>query len=274
MRARERRAEIDRILASGGEVKVADLAERLHVASSTIRRDLDRLRGEGRLTRTYGGAVVGVYSGTWPTIHERALVARRQKDAIGRWAATQVADGETIILDAGTTTGRVAHHLRDRQRLTVITNGITALTELAQASRVDVVVLGGGFQRPGQGFVGPLTELSLQRLSADKAFLGADGLMARCGICEGNPLQTRSKEMMAERARQVFVLADSSKIGRAPAGAWAPLDHPYTLVTDSGATDTQLAPFRERGFVSIIVVPVPGRQRSRGGADLAPASTD
>jgi DeoR/GlpR family transcriptional regulator of sugar metabolism len=262
MRARERRAEIDRIIGAGGEVKVVDLARRLHVASSTIRRDLDRLRTEGKLTRTYGGAVGGVQSGTGPALHERANRARRQKDAIGRWAAAQVGDGETIILDAGTTTGRVANHLRDRQRLTVVTNGITTLIELAQASLVEVIMLGGTFRRACQGFVGPLTELTLNRLSADKAFLGADGLVGSRGICEASPVLTRCKELMAERARQVFVLADASKIGQAPYDAWAPLDHPYTLVTDSGVTDEQLAPFRERGNVSIIVVPVPIRPRT------------
>jgi DeoR/GlpR family transcriptional regulator of sugar metabolism len=262
MRASERRAEIDRILGAGGEVKVVDLAERLHVTSSTIRRDLDRLRSEGKLTRTYGGAVGGVHSGSGPPLPGRALRARRQKDAIGRWAAAQVGDGETVILDSGTTTGQAAHHLRDRQRLTVVTNGITALIELVQASRVEVIVLGGTFRRMGQGFVGPLTELTLNRLSADKVFLGADGLVAARGICESSPVQTRCKELMAERGRQVFVLADASKIGRAPFDAWAPLDRPYTLVTDSGVTDDQLAPFRERGYVSIVVVPVPIRPRS------------
>ncbi len=266
MRARERRAEIDRILAAGGEVKVVDLAERLHVASSTIRRDLDRLRGEGRLTRTYGGAVVGAYSGAGQALHqgalhERALRARRQKAAIGRWAAAQVADGETIMLDAGTTTGEVARHLRDRQRLAVITNGIGPMLELAQAGAVELIVLGGNLRRTGQAFAGPLTEVGLHRLSADKVFLGADGLVAGRGICEASPAQARCKELMAERGRQVFVLADASKLGRAAADAWAPLDHPYTLVTDSGASHAQLAPFRERGSVSIVVVPVLGRQR-------------
>ncbi|MBX6357849.1 MAG: DeoR/GlpR transcriptional regulator [Micromonosporaceae bacterium] len=269
MRASERRAEIDRILGAGGEVKVVDLAERLHVTPSTIRRDLDRLRSEGRLTRTYGGAVGGGHPGAGPAPHERAMPARRQKDLIGRWAAAQIRDGETVLLDAGTTTGRVAHHLRDRQRLTVVTNGLTPLIELAQASRVEVIVLGGSFRRTGQGFVGPLTELTLSRLSADKVFLGADGLVGDRGICESSLVQARCKELMAECGREVFVLADASKIGRAPYDAWAPLDRPYTLVTDSGVTEDQLAPFRERGHVSIVVVPVPVRPRS-GNRDEQP----
>lgn len=267
MRASERRAEIDRILSAGGEAKVAELADRLHVTSSTIRRDLDRLRGEGKLTRTYGGAVGGAHPGVRPLQPQRANQASRQKDAIGRWAAAQVAAGETIILDAGTTTGRAAHHLRDRDRLTVVTNGVAPMIELVQGSRVEVIVLGGTFRRLGQSLVGPLTELTLTRLSADKAFLGADGLVAARGINEASPVQTWCKELMAERARQVFVLADSSKIGRAPFDAWAPLDRPYTLVTDSGVTDEQLAPFRERGHVSIVVVPVPVRPRAADRAE-------
>jgi DeoR/GlpR family transcriptional regulator of sugar metabolism len=255
MRAKDRRELLLRLVAEE-EVSVEALANRLHVTPSTIRRDLTKLTSEGKVTRTYGGAVTTADRSPEPTLHQRAARCRAEKNAIGRWAATQVAEGETVILDAGTTTGRVAHHLRDRLGLTVVTNGITSLLELAGAEDVEVVALGGTLRHISQGFVGPLTEMVLTRLSADRLFLGADGLVADRGICEFSSVQTRLKELMAARARETYVLADHTKLGHAPFNAWAPLERPWTLVTDDGATTEQLAPFRRLSHTHVTIVPV------------------
>jgi DeoR/GlpR family transcriptional regulator of sugar metabolism len=254
MRGTGRRAEIARILATDGQVKVEALAERLGVTTSTIRRDLNRLTAEGNVARTYGGALVTAPPAE-PSLHQRETLAPREKDVIGRWAAARIEPGETVMLDAGTTVGRVAHHLRGRSDLTVITNGLTSIIELADAEGVEVTVLGGSLRHISHGMIGPLTELSLSRLSADRVFLGADGLVADRGICEASPHQTRAKELMASRGRDVYVLVDSSKIGRAPFAAWAVLERPWTLVTDSGATEDLLAPFRALSHVSVEVLP-------------------
>jgi DeoR/GlpR family transcriptional regulator of sugar metabolism len=160
------------------------------------------------------------------------------------------------MLDAGTTAGQVAHHLRRRTGITVITNGLTAILELATADAIEVVVLGGSLRHISQGLVGPLADLTVSRLTADRVFLGADGIVADRGICEASIVQTRTKENMAARGRHVYVLADSSKIGRAPFDAWAPLEFPFTLVTDDGVSDARLAPFREIPNINIVVVPV------------------
>ena len=130
-------------------------------------------------------------------------------------------DGETILLDAGTTTGRVAAHLVDRSNITVVTNGLTALSELSHAYGVQVVVLGGRLRQLSQGLIGPLTDSSLASITFDRAFLGADGLRADFGICEAEIEQTRTKELMASRAAHVYVVADSSKLGTRPFNAWA-----------------------------------------------------
>jgi DeoR/GlpR family transcriptional regulator of sugar metabolism len=254
MRSAERRQHIAGLLAAHGTVSVDQLAEQLGVTPSTIRRDLTRLTGEGRVTRTYGGAVVAAAGSPEPPLHRRAREARAQKDAIGSWAAAQVSDGETIMLDAGTTVGRAAHHLRGRAGITVITNGLTSIVELADADDIEVIVLGGSLRHISHGLVGPVTDMNLARFSADKAFLGADGLTAERGICEASPVQTRTKELMAAHSTQIYVLADSSKIGCAPFMAWAPIERPWTLVTDSLATDEQLAPFRARPGIAVVVV--------------------
>jgi DeoR/GlpR family transcriptional regulator of sugar metabolism len=252
MRVKDRRSHIAQLLGRDGGVNVDELARLLNVTASTIRRDLTRLAVEGGIARTYGGAVSFANRAEEPPLHQRALQARAEKDAIGRWAANQIGEGETVILDAGSTVGRVAHHLRHRTGLTVITNGLTSVIELAD-SDIRVVALGGELRHISHGFVGPLTDMTLARLSADRAFLGADGLVADRGICEASTVQTCTKELMAARSRKVYVLADGSKIAQAPFDAWAPLEQPWTLVTDSTATSEQLEPFRRRPHIDVVV---------------------
>lgn len=250
--AGQRREQITQLIARAGLVDVEQLALTFDVTPSTIRRDLAVLTASGGLTRTYGGAIA-VGSGQEPSLGQRTTMAVTQKEQIARLAATFVQDGETLVLDAGTTTGSLARRLRGRAGLTVITNGMTTLTELGDDDHVHVIGLGGDLRNISQGFVGPLAELALTRLTADRAFLGADSLDARLGICEASPVQTRLKELMMEHADAVYVLADSSKLGRKAFDAWAPLEKPWTLITDAGATEEQLAPFRERGDATVLV---------------------
>ncbi|GAA0536269.1 DeoR family transcriptional regulator [Saccharopolyspora subtropica] len=252
MPAGQRRALIERLVTEQGAVQVEQLAASLSVTPSTIRRDLSLLTEQGKLARTYGGAMPAATAE--PSLGQRTRLATAEKDRIARWAAARIGSAEAVILDAGTTTGRLAHHLRDRAGLTVITNGITALTELADADAVRVIALAGEMRHISQGFVGPLAELTLSRITADKVFLGADGLDPRLGICEASLHQTRLKELMVERAREVYVLADASKLGTAPFNAWAPLPRSWTLVTDSSATDEALAPFRALPGAKVVVV--------------------
>ncbi|WP_235010184.1 DeoR/GlpR family DNA-binding transcription regulator [Mycobacterium sp. 3519A] len=252
LKASARRDQIKRLTSAQGLVNVEQLAESFDVTPSTIRRDLSLLTERGELARTYGGAIA-TSAGREATLGQRAAMATAQKEQIARLAATFVADGETVILDAGTTTGRLARRLRGRDALTVITNGVTTLGELADAQSVHMVCLGGDLRHISQGFVGPLAELSLSRLTADRAFLGADALHPKFGICEASAVQTRLKELMMNRADHVYVLADSSKLGQAPFDAWAPIERPWTLITDGDASAEQLAPFRALSGATVLV---------------------
>jgi DeoR/GlpR family transcriptional regulator of sugar metabolism len=254
LRAGERRDQIKRLTSLDGLVDVERLAETFAVTPSTIRRDLAQLTAGGDLTRTFGGAIANVNAASpEASLGQRAGMAVAQKEQIARLASTFVEDGETLILDAGTTTGRLARRLRVHRGLTVITNGMTTLTELATADDLQVIALGGDLRSISQGFVGPLAELALARLTADRAFLGADSLDARFGICEASPVQTRLKELMMDRAEHVYVLADSSKVGRAAFDAWAPIERPWTLITDADVSDEQLAPFHAREEITVLV---------------------
>ncbi|MGE4481587.1 DeoR/GlpR family DNA-binding transcription regulator [Acidocella sp.] len=233
-----------------GTADVEALSAELGVSASTIRRDLTRLAAEGHVLRTYGGAAVPEQS-----VQVRAQENPREKQAIARLAAQFVQPGETLLLDAGTTTGALAAELAAREalQLHVITNGLTTITALAGVPGVELTVLGGRMRQISFGTVGPAAEQALRRLTADRVFLGCDGVVAGRGICEATEAQVCLKELMIAQAWEVYVLADASKLGRTASTAWALLPERWTLITDIRATEDQLAPFRACYGVRVLI---------------------
>ena len=255
---RTRRADILRRLA-GGQASAQALAEAFGVSLSTVRRDLDVLARDGALLRTFGGAAPGgLMLLPEQSLAERAARSAPQKRAIARLAAGLVQPGETVILDAGTTTGALAEALRPRSGLRVVAGGLTSLAALAGAPGIEVVALGGVLRPMSLGFVGPHAEHVLRRTTASRAFLGADGVVAGRGLCEASADQASLKELMAGQADAVYVLATADKLGRAVSQAWTPLDRAWTLITDADATDAQLQPFRDLGGVTVLQAQRPG----------------
>lgn len=252
MKASERREEILRMATANGLASVEELGRHFDVTPSTIRRDLARLADTGQLARTYGG-VIAVGTHREPPLLERTREAHAAKRAIGRWAASRVSSGDTVLLDAGTSTSEVAHNLRDRGPLTVVTLGLTPLQELSGARQVEVVLLGGCYREVSQSFIGPLTEAALEGMTFDSAFLGADGVTADRGICEARYEQTRLKTLLGRSAERTYVLAHATKLGARPFNAWARLEANWAVVTDDSVTPEQLAPFEEAG-VEVVVV--------------------
>ncbi|WP_432563782.1 DeoR/GlpR family DNA-binding transcription regulator [Kineococcus sp. SYSU DK003] len=255
--SRERRQRILDLASTSGLASVEELSLRFGVTASTIRRDLAKLTEEGLVTRTYGGAVPTT-AHPEETLRQRTGEAYAAKRGIARWAAAQVLAGETVLLDAGTTVGALAHELRTHTSLTAVTVGLTALEALAEADDVEVISLGGELRHVSQGFIGPFTEANLERVTADRVFLGADGVTAEDGICEADHRQTRLKELMARRAGRVYVLAHAGKLGHRPFHAWARLQPGWTLVTDDSADARSLAPFHVEGL-EVVVVDAEGR---------------
>ncbi len=251
---RVRRDAIVTLATTTGLASVEELSTRFGVTPSTIRRDLAQLESEGQLARTYGG-VMPLVAHPEASLRQRLGEAFEAKRAIATWAAAQIGTGETVLLDSGSTTGAVAHELRDAHDLTVATTGLTALQELVNAERVSVECLGGTLRHLSQGFLGPLAEDALGRMTFDRVFLGADAVTAQDGICEATLEQTRLKELMARRSVQVYVLVHAAKLGRRPFHAWARLPERWTLVTDSGADDSAVSPFTAAGVEVVRVKP-------------------
>ncbi len=162
-----------------------------------------------------------------------------------------MADGATIFVDAGSTCAQLAEHLRDRS-LTVLTRGLEIALMLAASPGVEVVVPGGRVAPKSHGLVGPLTDLALDRMVVDVAFLGVDAVDPVNGVGEPTLAEAEVKERVAQRARQVVVLADATKLRRVGVPAWAPLPAGWTLITNETGVEA-LAPFRAAG---VELVPV------------------
>jgi DeoR/GlpR family transcriptional regulator of sugar metabolism len=208
---------------------VDDLARRFGVSASTVRRDLQHLSDTKAVRRTYGGAILAAPSAE-TTLDQRLAVNGPEKQAIARAALALITDGETL-----TAFGRL---LLDR-RLRIITNNLALLPLLARAPEIDLVVLGGSVRTTSMGTVGPLAVEALRRMTADRAVMSADGVVAGRGLCEASLDQVALKSAMIAQAQDTVVLADAGKLGRAEQRAWAPLPPRWTLVTDAAASQDQ-----------------------------------
>jgi DeoR/GlpR family transcriptional regulator of sugar metabolism len=214
---------------------------------------LNQLALQGRLVRTLGGAVpVGGHEPEF-TLSQRKNLHKSKKEAIARAAVAEIRDGETIILDSGTTTNALAVQLRGRFHLRVITNNLQVIATLANDVGIDLVMIGGTVRQKSHSTIGPLAEIALRRLTADRVFLGADGIVAKRGLCEASSDQIQLKEVMMAQSTKIYVLADSSKLGRAAQQAWAPLNIPWTLITDVDAEAEQIEAFRTLRDVTVMV---------------------
>ncbi|TCR62284.1 DeoR/GlpR family DNA-binding transcription regulator [Bosea sp. BK604] len=234
MRSKERRSLLLGTL-QAGEVDVADLAHRFGVSASTVRRDLQRLSDENAVRRTYGGAILTTHARE-ATLGERQAAQGGQKRAIAHAALASIEDGDTLILDAGSTVLALGMLLKGR-RLSIVTNNLAVLPFLAGEPQIDVTVLGGALRANSMGTVGPLAIDALRRITADRVFMSADGVVAGRGLCEASLDQVALKSLMMEQAREIVVLADRTKLGRSEQSAWAPLPPHWHLVTDAPATD-------------------------------------
>lgn len=230
---------------ASGTLDVEDLARKLAVSPSTVRRDLQRLSDEKAILRTYGGAILANH-GSETTLDERLSLNGAEKQAIAKEASKLISDGDTIILDAGTTIAALGPLLAGK-RLTVVTNNVAILPLLPNTEGLEVITLGGTLRTTSMSTVGPLAFEAMSRLTADRLFTSADGVVADRGLCEGSLDQVALKSLMMRQSRETVVLADASKLGKAERSAWAPLPSKWTIITDSGANEEQVTLCRMSG---------------------------
>jgi DeoR/GlpR family transcriptional regulator of sugar metabolism len=224
-------------------VAAADLADRLGVSPATVRRDLARLEEEGLLTRVHGGAVIE--EGDQP-FAEVAEMRVPEKDEIAAWAATMIEDGQSVLLDIGTTAYRLARQLHGR-RMTVITSNLVVYEELADAHGIDLVLLGGMVRREYRSLVGFLTEDNLRQLHADWLFLGTSGVRPGGQVMDTTVVEVPVKRAMIAASDKVVLLAD---LGKFPGTGTAKVCGPEELdvvVTNAPSDPATCAALEEAG---------------------------
>lgn len=260
-----RRNEIVKRLQGEGFVEAARLSQELGVDSSTIRRDLAHLARGGLVKRTRGGAMPGEPELAVDIPYDVKRAAHTpEKTMIGLAAADLVAEGQTILLDSGSTTYQLALALRRRRGITVVTNDLQIAVRLAGYPGIRLVVAGGAVLESVYTLVGPQTLESLHEIHVDRTFLGADAIDDQVGITNINLVEVPVKRAMIEAADQTIVLADSSKFGRRSLARVAGLDEVHLVLTDEG-----LAPELRARYVGVTIRCV---GTAPGGDDYGAAS--
>jgi DeoR/GlpR family transcriptional regulator of sugar metabolism len=244
MLADRRHELILRVLRAEGPASVAKLADALVVSQATIRRDLIQLDEDGLLRRVYGGAAP--LADVDDPFVDVAAVRPEEKDAVARRCAGLVRDGETVLLDVGTTAHRLAHHLRGRS-LTVITTSLAVFDELQDEQGIQLILLGGVVRRDYRSLVGFLTEDNLRQVHADRLFLGTSGVRPDGTVMDTTVVQVPVKRAMIAASDHVVLIADVGKFpGTGMARVCGPADL-NTVVTNASIDPATGAAMKEAG---------------------------
>jgi DeoR/GlpR family transcriptional regulator of sugar metabolism len=228
-----RRALLTAFIDEHGQATVAELADAFNVSADTVRRDLDWLAKRGAVSRTYGGAVtVTGLAAADTTFSDRSSVHRDEKRRIAAVAAERIADGETVIINGGTTTLAVAAALGVRRNLTIVTNNLRLPAALPPAAVRDVYLIGGSCRVASNVTIGPVTFPGTEGISADVAVIGVGGVAARAGFTTSSLQEAQMMAEMIQSAQRTLVVADSSKFGRSAFAHIVRLDAAAMLVTD------------------------------------------
>jgi len=228
-----RAEKIAGLLGRREEVSVAELAETFGVAAMTIRRDLDALAREGRVTRTHGGALLAAPGAATFEFEDRRQSHPAEKRAVARAAAEMIEPGMTVILDTGTTTLELARLLGGIPDLTVVTSSLAIASALFAVPGIELTLLGGTVNRSSPDLSGVLTVDNLKTLHADVAFVGADGADANGYSTSSMDIAQVSRAIIGSADRKIL-LADSSKFGTRAfvrIARWDALDH---VIVDDG----------------------------------------
>ncbi len=248
----ERRQRILEIISTNGTVSVRDLTQEFDVSSITIIRDLQELEQQGLILRIHGGAISIRHTSFEPPFSTRETHHLAEKARIAAKAIELIQDGDSLILDVGTTTLEIARALKGKHNLTILVTNLRAASALASQSALQVVVIGGKLRLSELSMVGHLTEETLRQFQVDKAFLGAGGINLEQGLTEFNLDEAGTKRVMIERARQRIVVADHTKLGQTMLNTVAPLHAIDTIITNSEADAGIIARLREEGIEIVL----------------------
>lgn len=251
----ERRRQIVQLVAEQKRATVQELVERFNVSAVTIRGDLDALAEASAVVRSHGGALAPVEGRQDVLVDLNQTLRQAEKTRIGQAAARLVGENETIILDSGTTTAEVARHLKllRPKSVTVITNALNIAMLFANAPYVRVIMLSGILRQFSHSLVGPHAEHVLQKLNAERLFLGVDGFDAKLGPTTLDVLEAHLNALMIRVSRETTIVADSTKFHRRGLSLIAGIESIHRVITDDGVSAETVAALRARNADVMIV---------------------
>ncbi|WP_028866321.1 transcriptional repressor AgaR [Psychromonas hadalis] len=249
----ERRMEIVNIVNQNGKARVEDLAKKFNVSSVTIRSDLSFLEKNGYVIRSHGAAIPNSGVIAELSVQEKRRQNVGVKSFIAQAAAKLISNGDTVILDSGTTTREIASSLKNLENVVVMTSGLDVAMELVSAPGVDVLMSGGVLRKNALSFSGSQAEASLKNYRFDKVFLGVDGFDLRAGITTHNEQEASLNRLMCEVSEQVIAVTDSTKFGRRSCYMIREFGNIDILVTDANIPEEYLQSLRDMKVEVIIV---------------------
>lgn len=251
----ERRQAILDWVQARGRASVVELSQQFGVSEVTIRADLQALADQNLLVRTHGGAIPAGYG-----LSELSLTKRRQqqvaeKSRIAALAATMIGDGEAVFLDSSSTTLALLDHIRQRRDLTVITNSLVVAQDLLGVPNLAVVMPGGTLHHDTASLIDPGGLALLRRYNIAKGFFGAHGLTLADGLTDVSAPEAAFKRPLAEMCREVIVLVDATKWGRAGIASFAAVADVHRIITNPGAPPAMVEAVRALG-VEVTLAPI------------------
>lgn len=232
MLAIERRNKIMSILEDKQSVLVTDLSKSFNVTEETIRRDLEKLEKEGVLKRTYGGAVINQNTSFDLPLNVREITNIESKSYIGMKVAEYIEEGDSIMLDSSSTAIYVAKNIKDKKRITVITNSEKVIMELSNARDCKVISTGGTLKSSSMSFIGHWAEKAIQNYYVDKAIISCKGIDLEKGITDSNEMEAEVKKNMINSAKKVFLVVDNTKFDKVSFVKIAEISDVNTIFTD------------------------------------------
>lgn len=244
----DRRNKILEILNQEGKVKVLDLSNLFEISGATIRTDLSDLENAGLLERVHGGAISTSKAYFNMTFLDRAKTNETEKRKIAAAAASLVVDGDTVMINSGTTTLFVAQELKNIKNLTIVTNSISIAQETGNCKNINVILLGGNLNPQYQFTYGDDTISQLKKYKADKLILSVDGICFQEGITTYHHLEAEVNRQMIARVNKTIIVADYTKIGRTNFAFIDTISSTDILITNKNANQQEINDMIQSGI--------------------------
>lgn len=251
----ERLEEIQRIIREKASVMVSDLAKQFHISESTVRLDLAKLEAENLITRTHGGAVINkrlshLDAPEYETIRERSKILTKEKDAIGKLTASLIQDGDTILIDGGSTTPFVIKYIKEKNNLTIITNSMLIAQETMYNPKINLFLLGGLMFSKHGVTVGSITCEEIKSFYPNKTIINIDGVSAEKKLMSADPsvpAVVTVKIEMIKISDQLIVVCDHTKFNKICPMSVSPISRVDIIVTDKDAPQSAIKSITQKG---------------------------